>query len=224
MTIGTFGTPDGGEPSRPPTGGPAQEPDTGAERRKPWQRRLAIGAGIFVSLCVLGVLTMLVPLAHEWGRPADAEGRACCWEENATPEWTAGALGVRVPEAATDRRAAFHSNVQYDAALLTFTVSTAEADRFLQPLLREGDPMARNRHPYEPGYTRSDGFSHLGLPEPETFTEGMRVTSVCPREAKSPESGALRLCVDIHAHEFRPGTTRVYLWAGSDAPLQKPPT
>ncbi|MCX4958099.1 hypothetical protein [Streptomyces virginiae] len=196
----------------------------GTGRRKPWQRRLAIGAGIFVSLCILGVLAMLLTLTYEWGQPADAEGRACCWEENATPEWTAGVLGLRVPETATDRRAGLHSNVQYDVALLTFTVSTAEADRFLQPLLREGAQMARNRHPEEPGYTRSDGFSHLGLPEPETFTEGMRITSVCPREAKSPESEALRLCAEIHAHEFQPGTTRVYIWAGSDAPLQKPPT
>ncbi|MFJ6053841.1 hypothetical protein [Streptomyces sp. NPDC092307] len=199
------------------------EVGAGAGRRKPWERRLAIGAGNFVSLCVLGVLAMLVTLAYEWGQPADAEGRACCWEENATPEWTADTLGVRVPETATDRRAGFYSNVQYDAALLTFTVSTAEADRFLQPLLGERSEMSHNRHPQEPGYTRSDGFTHLGLPEPETFTEGVRITSVCPREAKTPESNALGLCVDIHAHEFRPGTTRVYLWAGSDAPIRKPP-
>ncbi|MFI0204214.1 MULTISPECIES: hypothetical protein [Streptomyces] len=204
---------------------PATAAAAGAGRRKPWQRRLAIGAGIFASLCILGVLAMALTLAYEWGQPAaDAEGRACCWEENATPEWTAGVLGLRVPETATDRRAGLHSNVQYDAALLTFTVSTAEADRFLQPLLREGAQMARNRHPEEPGYTRSDGFTHLGLPEPETFTEGMRITSVCPHEAKTPESDALGLCANIHAHEFQAGTTRVYIWAGSDAPLQKPPT
>ncbi|MFF4421141.1 hypothetical protein ACFY04_10200 [Streptomyces sp. NPDC001549] len=194
----------------------------GAGRRKPWQRRLAIGAWVFSVLCVLGVLGMLVTVVYEMRQPAEAERRKCCWEENATPEWTAGVLGVQVPEAATDRRAGLHSNVQYDAALLAFTVTTAEADRFLQPLLREGAQMARNRHPEEPGYTRSDGFGHLGLPEPETFAEGMRITSVCPREAKTPESGALRLCAKIHAHEFQPGTTRIYLWAGSDASIPKP--
>ncbi|KJY37719.1 hypothetical protein VR46_29965 [Streptomyces sp. NRRL S-444] len=164
------------------------------------------------------VLTVMYGLRY----PTEDQ-KKCCWEQTATPEWVARTMGLQVPQTATDRRAGLHTNVQYDVALLAFTVPTTEADRLLQPLLREGAQMARNRHPEEPGYTRSDGFTHLGLPEPETLVEGMRITSVCPRDAKTPESDALRLCTKIHAHEFQPGTTRIYLWAGSDAPIEKPP-
>ncbi|MFK0050119.1 hypothetical protein ACIQU4_39660 [Streptomyces sp. NPDC090741] len=194
----------------------------GAGRRKPWQRRLAIGAWVFSGLCILGVLGMVLTGMYGLRYPTEDQ-KKCCWEQNATPEWVAKTMGLQVPQTATDRRAGLHTNVQYDVALLAFTVPTAEADRFLQPLLREGTQMARNRHPEEPGYTRSDGFTHLGLPEPETLVEGMRITSVCPHDAKTHESGALRLCTKIHTHEFQPGTTRVYLWAGSDAPIEKPP-
>ncbi|MFG2295584.1 hypothetical protein [Streptomyces sp. NPDC048603] len=196
----------------------------GAGKGKPWQRRLAIGAWVFSGLCVLGVLGAVVWVMYEVRQPAGAERGACCWQENATPEWTAGVLGLRVPETATDRRAGLHSNEQYDAALLAFTVTTAEADRFVRPLRREGTRMLPNPKPEKQGFTRSDGFTHLGLPEPETLVQGMLSTSVCPREAKTPESGALRLCAQLHTHELQPGTTRVYIWAGSDAPIERPPS
>ncbi|MFI1281846.1 hypothetical protein ACH4U5_14025 [Streptomyces sp. NPDC020858] len=201
--------------------GPAAPAGPG-KRKWSWQRRLAVGAWVFSGLCILGVLGVVVMVGYGLREPAEHE-RNCCWEENATPEWTAGVMGLRVPETATDRRAGLHTNLQYDAALLAFTVTTAEADRFVQPLRREGTQMVRNRHPEEPGYTRSDGFTHLGLPEPETFVEGMRITSVCPRVAKTPESESLRLCAKIHVHEFQPGITRIYVWAGSDAAIDKPP-
>ncbi|MCX5273739.1 hypothetical protein [Streptomyces virginiae] len=200
----------------------SEVPAGAGARKGSWRRRLAVGTAVFSGLCILGVLGTLLMVMY-WLHNLTESQKNCCWEQDVTPEWTANTMGFQVPETATDRRAGLHTNVQYDVALLAFTVSTAEADRFLQPLLREGAQMARNRHPEKQGYTRSDGFSHFGLPEPETFTEGMRITSVCPREAKSPESEALRLCAKIHAHEFQPGTTRIYLWAGSDAPLPKPP-
>ncbi|WP_371617053.1 hypothetical protein [Streptomyces sp. NBC_00454] len=194
-------------------------PPAGARRRKPWQRRLAIGAWIFSGLCILGFLGTVLTVTYGLRQSA---GQACCWAENATPEWAARTMGVQVPETATDRRAGLHSNVQYDVALLAFTVPTDEADRLLRPLRSEGSEMARNRYPEKPGYTRGDGFTHLGLPEPETFVEGMRMGSVCPRDAKTPQSESLRLCANVYAHEFQPGTTRIYLWASSEAPIPKP--
>ncbi|KJY30703.1 hypothetical protein [Streptomyces katrae] len=151
-----------------------------------------------------------------------ADQKECCWEQDATPEWAASVTGLRVPDTAVDRRAGLHSNMQYDVVLLAFTVRTEEADKFLEPLRRQGTQMAHNRHPEAPGYTRGDGFSHLGLPEPETLVDGMRITSVCPGETKTPESGALRLCAKIQAHEFQPGTTRIYVRADSDATIEKP--
>ncbi|GAA3239661.1 hypothetical protein [Streptomyces lavendulae] len=187
-----------------------------------WHRRLAIGAWVFTGLCVLGVLGLVLWSMYELTHPTE-EQKNCCWEQNVTPEWMARTMGFQVPETATDRRAGLNSNVQYDVALLTFTVTTAEADRFLKPLQREGTQLVRNTHPEEPGYTRSDGFSHLGLPEPETFVDGMRIGGLCHGDTKTPEGQAVQFCTKIYAHEFQPGTTRIYLWASSDANIDKPP-
>ncbi|NXY94661.1 hypothetical protein HYE82_09700 [Streptomyces sp. BR123] len=90
---------------------------TGAGRRKPWQRRLAIGAWLFSGLCVLGVLSLVLMIAYELRYPSE-EQKKCCWEENVTPDWMAGTMGFQVPETATDRRAGLHTNAQYDVALL----------------------------------------------------------------------------------------------------------
>ncbi|MFG2877786.1 hypothetical protein ACGFYU_22775 [Streptomyces sp. NPDC048337] len=201
--------------------GPAAQ--AGAGGRKPWQRRLAIGAWVFSGLCILGFLGMVLTGMY-WFRHPTEDQKKCCWEQNATPEWVAKEMGFQVPETASDRRAGLHTNLQYDAVLLAFTVTTAEADRFLKPLQPEGTQLVRNTHPREPGYTRRDGFSHLGLPEPETFVDGMRIGGLCRGDAKTPEGQAVQFCTDIYAHEFQPGTTRIYLWAGSDAPIEKPPT
>ncbi|MEU8432998.1 hypothetical protein AB0F18_08785 [Streptomyces sp. NPDC029216] len=206
---------------RPMNHPPADPSGTG--KRKPWQRRLAIGAWVFSGLCVFGVLGMVLSVMYDVRQPAEREGRPCCWEENATPEWVAKTMGFQVPETATDRRAGLHTNVQYDVALLAFTVTTAEADRFLKPLQPEGTQFVRNTHPEEPGYTRSDGFGHLGLPEPETFVDGMRIGGFCRGDSRRPEGRAVQFCTNIYAHEFQPGTTRIYLRAGSDTPIEKPP-
>ncbi|MFD7558250.1 MULTISPECIES: hypothetical protein [unclassified Streptomyces] len=190
---------------------------------RPWRRRLVVGAWVFSGLCVLGVLGTVLMVMYGLRYPTD-EQKKCCWEQNVTPEWMAKTMGFQVPETATDQRAGLHTNAQYDVALLAFTVTTVEADRFLKPLQPEGTQLVRNAHPKEPGYTRSDGFSHLGLPEPETFVDGMRIGGLCRGDAKTPEGQAVQFCTDIYAHEFQPGTTRIYLWAGSDASIKKPPT
>ncbi|MFF7294989.1 hypothetical protein [Streptomyces sp. NPDC008265] len=196
---------------------------SGIEKRTwTWRRRLAVGAWVFTGLCVLGVLGTVLMVAYGLREPVERD-KSCCWEENITPEWAAKSMGFRVPETATDRRAGLRTNVQYDVALLAFTVSTAEADRFLKPLQPEGTQLVHNTTPEEPGYTRSDGFGHLGLPEPETFVDGMRIGGLCRGDAETPEGRAVQFCTDIYAHEFQPGTTRIYLRASSDAALAKPP-
>ncbi|MFI1280448.1 hypothetical protein ACH4U5_06710 [Streptomyces sp. NPDC020858] len=177
---------------------------------------------MFSGLCVLGVLGTVLMVMYGLRHPTEGQ-KKCCWEQNVTPEWMAKTMGFQVPETATDRRAGLHTNAQYDVALLAFTVTTAEADRFLKPLQPEGTQLVRNAHPKELGYIRSDGFSHLGLPEPETFVDGMRIGGLCRGDTKTPQGQAVQFCTDIYAHEFHPGTTRIYLWAGSDAAIKKPP-
>ncbi|MGW0365285.1 hypothetical protein [Streptomyces sp. NPDC002990] len=191
-------------------------------RRWSWRRRLTVGAVLFVGVggCLVLVAALLVGYAS---REAGEREEKCCWEENVTPAWMAEAMGVQVPQTATDRRAGFKTGLQYDVGLLSFTVAAQEADRFLQPLRREGSQMRRNITPKKPGYTSPEGFSHLGLPEPETFVEGMRITSVCGRDAHTPASEALKVCVSVHVHEFKPGTTRVYLGTVNEQSIGKPP-
>ncbi|MFG2619471.1 hypothetical protein ACGFXC_17865 [Streptomyces sp. NPDC048507] len=196
-------------------------PAVPGKRKRPGRRGLAAAAWAFSGLCALGLLGAVLIFAYGPSHPAE-ERRTCCWEQGATPEWTAKTMGFQVPDTAADRRAGLHSTPQYDVALLVFTVTTAEADRFLGPLQPEGTRLVRNTHPKKPGYTRIDGFSHLGLPEPETFVDGMRVGGVCRGDSKTPEGRAVQFCTDIYAHEFQPGTTRIYLRAASDAPIQKP--
>ncbi|CAL9540914.1 hypothetical protein SUDANB120_04244 [Streptomyces sp. enrichment culture] len=199
-----------------------QETSTGSdEQKRLLRRRFVLGVWLFTGLCILGVFGAFAVPGYLFF--TTEEQKNCCWVENATPEWTAKAMGFQVPETATDRRSGFHTNIQYDVVLLAFTVTTAEADQFLKPLQPEGTQLIRNTHPEKPGYTRSDGFSHLGLPEPETFVDGMRLGSLCRGDAKTPQGEAVQFCTKIYAHEFQPGTTRIYLWASSDAPLKKPP-
>ncbi|MEU6863751.1 hypothetical protein ABZ924_10815 [Streptomyces sp. NPDC046876] len=200
---------------------PAAPARVGKQKRS-WQRRLAIGAGGLAGVAIVGVLLTVLWAMAALRDPA-AYDKACCWEENVTPEWMAKTMGFEVPESATDRRAGLKTNAQYDVALLAFTVPTPEADRFLKPLQPEGTQLVRNTHPKDPGYTRSDGFSHLGLPEPETFVDGMRMGAVCRGDAKTPEGQGVQFCTDIYAHEFQRGTTRIYLWAGNEAGITKPP-
>ncbi|SME94821.1 hypothetical protein SAMN02745830_00724 [Streptomyces sp. Amel2xC10] len=54
-------------------------------------------------------------------------------------------------------------------------------------------------------------FTRLGLTEPETIASDLRKTSLCPEDTKTPEGRRLRSCVDIYAHDFAPGRTRIYV-------------
>ncbi|MFF3733948.1 hypothetical protein ACFYXM_27495 [Streptomyces sp. NPDC002476] len=147
----------------------------------------------------------------------------CCWEAGATPAWMSGQLGIRIPEAASDRRAGYKVGERHDTGLLSFVLPSKEAETYTGRLLPEDTTLIGNFHPKEKDYRPAAAFSHLGLAEPETLVRGLRQVSLCPDDLDSPEGTYLRRCVDLFAHEFRPGTTRVYVRSTIEPGVTPPP-
>ncbi|CAL9524308.1 hypothetical protein SUDANB105_03879 [Streptomyces sp. enrichment culture] len=65
-------------------------------------------------------------------------------------------------------------------------------------------------------------FAHLGLPEPEKFSTGMRYGYVCPGATEASQdpgapaydaSASDEQCVRLYAHDYAPDRTRIYLRA-----------
>ncbi|MEU5610156.1 hypothetical protein AB0H03_15705 [Streptomyces sparsogenes] len=139
------------------------------------------------------------------------QDRKCCWKRGATPGWMSGTMGLRIPAGASDRRAGYKAGSRYDVGLLAFTLPSREADAYLSRLVPEDEEMVANLHPERKGYEPMAPFGHLGLPEPETLVKGARRIDLCPDGLTSPEGKRLRYCVDLFAHEFTPGSTRVYV-------------
>lgn len=108
-------------------------------------------------------------------------------------------------------------------APLSFVLPSEEAERYTSRLVRSGTEMIGNSHPEEKGYRPAAAFGHLGLPEPETFVQGLRKTSLCPDDLASPEGTYLQRRVDVFTHEFTPGTTRIYVRSTIEPSITPPP-
>jgi hypothetical protein len=142
--------------------------------------------------------------------------------------WLPGALGIRIPEGASDRRAGYKVGQLFDTGLLSFVLPSEEAETYTGRLIEKDTVMIENRHPKEKGYRPAAAFGHLGLPEPETTVQGLRRTSLCPDDLAPPEGTYLQRCVDLFAHELEPGTTRIYVRSAIEpsvtpAPVSKAP-
>jgi len=134
-----------------------------------------------------------------------------------------GRLGTRVPEGASDRRAGYEVGQRYDTGLLPFVLPSEEAETYTGRLIQKGTVMIENSHPKEKGYRPAAAFGHLGLPEPETFVQGLRKTSLCPDDLATPEGTYLQRRVDLFAHDFTPGTTRIYVRSTIEPSVRPPP-
>jgi len=55
-----------------------------------------------------------------------------------------------------------------------------------------------------------EGATDLRAAVKETITSHLGKTALCPEYARTPEGRRLRRCVDLCAHEFAPGRTRIY--------------
>ncbi|MFF0744051.1 hypothetical protein ACFYVL_27010 [Streptomyces sp. NPDC004111] len=206
-----------------PSGSPsAPRPRAPGGRRWTLRRHVLTWLGV---LCLIGALGIgALSLVFEWaGSEIDAQEKNCCWEEGATPAWVGEELGVRPPEAATDRRAGYKAGQRLDTGLLVFTLPTRDATGYVDRLV-EGSPKTfPNDRPQKKDYSPADGFAHLGLPEPETLTEGMRTARACPDGLRTPEGKYLQRCVTLFLHEFAPGSTRLYFRATMEPAATPPP-
>jgi hypothetical protein len=155
------------------------------------------------------------------GQAADADGtrggdRASqrpagdsTWAEGITPEWMSGHLGIDVPAQAKDVRAGYRITSQYDTGVLTFTLTRHQAQAFLKKYPPTGELL-------EPTASATDvattDFGHLGVPEPESFKEGMRYGDVCPGYTPTEnDPNSDDHCFELHVHDYAPDRTRIYL-------------
>ncbi|MEV5444349.1 hypothetical protein AB0N23_17695 [Streptomyces sp. NPDC052644] len=148
----------------------------------------------------------------------------CCWEDGATPAWMSERIGIRIPETASDRRAGYKVGERYDTGLLSFVLRSDEAAAYTGRLISPGTTMIENFHPKKKGWRPAAAFGHLGLPEPETLVQGLRKTSLCPDDLETPEGQYLQRCIDLFTHEFKSGTTRVYIRSTIEPSVTPPPS
>ncbi|MFJ8706933.1 hypothetical protein ACIREB_12020 [Streptomyces anulatus] len=188
-------------------------PETAADVQPVRRRRMPVAVVVVLVLlaCVAATIGVVSCAADDVSSDLADQEMTCCWEGGVTPDWLSDQLGIRIPEGASDRRSGYKTGQRYDTGLLSFVLPSEEAERYTGRLIRDGTEMIGNSHPEEKGYRPAAAFGHLGLPEPETFVQGLRKSSLCPDDLASPEGKYLQRCVDLFAHEFTPGTTRIYV-------------
>ncbi|MCX4674259.1 hypothetical protein OG413_02820 [Streptomyces sp. NBC_01433] len=189
------------------------------------RRRVPVVAvvALVVLACVAAAIGVVAHVSDKVSSDLSEQEMTCCWEDGATPVWMSGQLGIRIPEAASDRRAGYKVGQRYDTGLLSFVLPSKEAGVYTDRLVREGTEMTGNSLPEKKDYRPAAAFAHLGLTEPETFVRGLRRTSLCPDELETPEGKYLQRCVDLFAHEFKPGTTRIYVRSTIEPSVTPPP-
>ncbi|MET8841813.1 hypothetical protein ABZW67_17165 [Streptomyces rubiginosohelvolus] len=202
--------------------------DGGPGRRRWILASVAAGALVLFGAAVVAVLFLMDEGGESTSGRVKETGPGIGWAEGVTPAWMSGHMGLGIPATAESAQAAYEGTSRFDTGILTFTLTRAEAEAYLS----EHPPQGTWLEPAEAqdGVPAHD-FTHLGLPEPETFTKGIRYGYVCPgspEAAESPEpSGAPDMpygmedgydtsdeqCVHLHAHAYTPQRTRIYLRA-----------
>ncbi|MFE2294560.1 hypothetical protein [Streptomyces sp. NPDC059452] len=212
---------------------PESPPGAGGGRDRRRWIIASVVAGLLVlsgSVVAAGLLLLDGSGESTSGRVKD-HGADVGWAEGITPAWMSGHMDLDIPATAQSPQAAYEVTSRFDTGILTFTLTRPEAEAYLT----ENPPQGKW---LEPTAAQTDvpahDFTHLGLPEPETFKKGVRYGYVCPGAAEttaSPEpSGAPDMpyemedgfdtsdkrCVRLYAHEYSPQRTRVYLRAHFD--------
>ncbi|MGW6283784.1 hypothetical protein [Streptomyces sp. NPDC055107] len=184
-----------------------------ADVRPVRRRRVPVACVVALVLlaCAAAAVGVFSWVAEEVSSDLTDQEMTCCWEDGATPGWMSGQLGIRIPEGASDRRAGYKVGQRYDTGLLSFVLTSEEAETYTGRLVGKGTVMVGNSHPEEKGYRPAAAFGHLGLPEPETLVQGLRTTSLCPDGLTTPEGTYLQRCVDLFVHELDADTTRIYV-------------
>ncbi len=205
----------------------------GGGGHRPWLVA-GVAAGVLVLSGVLVAAGWLLggPDDTGSGDRLEKEAADARWAEGITPEWMSERMGLDIPATARSPQAAYEVTSRFDTGLLTFTLTRSEAERYLEEHPPEGmwlEPISAQAD------VTSHDFAHLGLPEPETFKDGMRYGYVCPASTEAtgePDvsgvySSSDERCVSLYAHEYTPKRTRIYLrdhFEPGISPLPTPPS
>ncbi|MFJ6844115.1 hypothetical protein ACIQRE_15745 [Streptomyces griseoluteus] len=188
-----------------------EQPGTGKSgRRKGW---LIAGAAVGVLVLAGGVATTAWYLGDPSGTSAPARVADARWAKGITPEWMSAHMGLELPKTAQSPEAAYETTSRFDTGILTFTLTRAEAEKYLAKYPPDGKWLTPPPSP--PAKTPHD-FAHLGLAEPETLTTGMRYGDVCPGAPDTtddPYATSDPQCVNLYAHDYTPTRTRIYVRA-----------
>ncbi|WP_346346847.1 hypothetical protein [Streptomyces sp. SID161] len=193
----------------------------GGSSRGPRRGWLVAAALTTAALTVAGAAVVAGSLLSGGGDRAADRGPDTRWAEGITPEWMSEHMGLDVPATARSAQAAYKVTSRFDTGLLTFTLTRSEAESYLAKHPPSGKWLTPTAA--QPDTPASD-FTHLGLPEPETFKDGMRYGDVCPGTDDEPAGtpGALATdpydtsddnCTSLYAYEYAPNRTRIYLRA-----------
>ncbi|MET7595107.1 hypothetical protein ABZS84_08615 [Streptomyces sp. NPDC005481] len=199
-------------------------PEDGRRRRWWLIAAVPVLAGAVIAA---GVLVTGADDGKDGGRAA-REAADARWAEGITPEWMAERMGLDVPATAGSPRAAYEVTSRFDTGLLTFTLTRAEAKRYLE----KHPPDGKWLEPTSAQTTNAHDFAHFGLPEPETLKKGVRYGYVCPgataESAQSPPDTydtSDERCVRLYAHDYTPTRARIYLRTHFDPGISPlPPT
>lgn len=181
------------------------------------------------NLLVLGAVLALAPLAAVAYVVLSNQGTSNVekpqqeWKSGVTPAWMSQQIGLRIPEHAADRRAGYRTSAAYDTGILTFTLPSDEAERYLSRLIPPGTEMIENLDPEKKDYKPMAPFSHLDLSEPKTLVEGMRTINFCPDDLDTPEGRQLQHCVHLFAHQYKQDATRIYVRSTIEPGVTPPP-
>ncbi|MEU9009050.1 hypothetical protein AB0D12_04530 [Streptomyces sp. NPDC048479] len=173
-------------------------------------RRYLISLGAVVA----AIVATVVAVTSTGDNSSSKEGRKradCCWKDDVTPASISKKIGIRIPAGASDLRAGLKSSDMYDTAILAFVVPDKAADDYLSRMVQKGEKMIPNTQP-TPAEQASDApFTHLGVPEPKSLEKDLLLWGGCPETLESPESEHLNNCIDLYAHKFKRGSTRIYV-------------
>lgn len=188
----------------------AAVPAPGRRPRRTGVRRTVLVLALALTV-VAGVVVTLALVGDGAVSRAAGKEKDCCWEKGVTPAALAGRIGLGIPEEATDLRAAVKANSRHTTGIVAFTLPEDVAAGYLSRMVPEDTELIANIAPKPDAYKGDAPFTHLGLTEPETITSHLGKTELCPEDTSTPEGKHLRHCVDLYAHEFAPGRTRIYV-------------
>ncbi|MFF1501818.1 hypothetical protein ACFVZR_18480 [Streptomyces sp. NPDC058316] len=159
-----------------------------ADGRSRRRRGLPVVIALVFAACAAVVIGVFARAVDDVESDLSDQEMNCCWEKGATPAWMSEQMGLRVPEAASDRRAGYKAGQRFDTGLLSFVLPSKEAEAYTGRLVPEGTRMIKNFHPKEKDYRPAAAFSRLGLESRRRSCRGCDTSACAPMASTPPKA------------------------------------